>query len=95
MSTAKHRLTTENEARVERLKTSESLSEATAEAPAEEIIGLSRARNALDGVCRPDYGESAHNTTIDDYKRWLGLVESIQWSQTTAADRAVVASAPF
>jgi len=78
VSTAKRRLTTEREARVERLKTEESLSEAAAETLAEEIIGIDRARNALDGVYRPDYGEEAHNMTIDDYKRWLGFVESIQ-----------------
>ena len=78
VSTAKRRLTTEREARVERLKTEESLSEAAAETLAEEIIGLDRARNALDGVYRPDYGEEAHSTTIDDHKRWLGFVESIQ-----------------
>jgi hypothetical protein len=78
VSTAKRRLTTEREARVERLKTEEPLSEAAAETLAEEIIGLDRARNALDGVYRPDYGEEAHNMSIDDYKRWLGFVESIQ-----------------
>lgn len=78
VSTAKRRLKTERTERVERLKTEESLSEAAAETLAEEIIGLDRARNALDGVYRPDYGEEAHNMTIDDYKRWLGFVESIQ-----------------
>lgn len=78
VSTAKRTLKTEREARVERLKTEASLSEETAETLAEEIIGLDRARNALDGVYRPDYGEEAHNMTIDDYKRWLGFVESIQ-----------------
>ena len=78
VSTAKRRLKTEREDRVERLKTEESLSEAAAETLAEEIIGLDRARNALDGVYRPDYGEEAHNMSIDDYKRWLGFVESIQ-----------------
>ncbi|TQQ82475.1 hypothetical protein EWF95_00790 [Halonotius roseus] len=78
VSTAKRTLKTEREARVERLKTEGSLSEATAETLAEEIIGLDRARNALDGVYRPDYGEEAHNMSIDDYKRWLGFVESIQ-----------------
>jgi len=78
VSTAKRRLKTERTERVERLKTEESLSESAAETLAEEIIGLDRARNALDGVYRPDYGEEAHNMTIDDYKRWLGFVESIQ-----------------
>lgn len=78
VSSAKRTLKTEREARVERLKTEASLSEATAERLAEEIIGLDRAPNALDGVYRPDYGEEAHTVTIDDYKRWLGFVESIQ-----------------
>ena len=78
VSTAKRTLKTEREARVERLKTEQPLGEAAAETLAEEIIGLDRARNALDGVYRPDYGEEAHNMSIDDYKRWLGFVESIQ-----------------
>jgi len=78
VSTAKQRLKTERDERVERLKTDQTLDEATAETLAEEIIGLDRARNALDGVYRPNYGEEAHNMTIDDYKRWLGFVESIQ-----------------
>ena len=78
VSTAKRTLKTERTERVDRLKTDESLTEAAAETLVEEIIGLDRARNALDGVYRPDYGEEAHNMTIDDYKRWLGFVESIQ-----------------
>lgn len=78
VSTAKRKLKTEREARVERLKTEESLSEATAETLAEEIIGLDRAHNALDGVYRPDYGEETHTMSIDDSKRWLGFVESIR-----------------
>jgi len=78
VSTAKQRLKTERDERVERLKTDQTLDEETAETLAEEIIGLDRARNALDGVYRPNYGEEAHNMTIDDYKRWLGFVESIQ-----------------
>jgi len=78
VSTAKRTLKTERTERVDRLKTDESLTEAAAENLFEEIIGLDRARNALDGVYRPDYGEEAHNMTIDDYKRWLGFVESIQ-----------------
>ena len=78
VSTAKQRLKTERDERVERLKTDQTLDEETAETLAEEIIGLDRARNALDGVYRPNYGEEAHNMTIDDYKRWLGFVEAIQ-----------------
>jgi len=78
VSTAKRTLKTERTERVDRLKTDESLTEAAAENLFEEIIGLDRARNALDGVYRPDYGEEVHNMTIDDYKRWLGFVESIQ-----------------
>ena len=78
VSTAKQRLKTERDERAERLKTDQTLNEEAAETIAEEIIGLDRARNALDGIYRPNYGEEAHNTTIDDYKRWLGFVESIQ-----------------
>ena len=78
VSTAKQRLKTERNERVERLKTDQTLDEETADTLAEEIIGLDRARNALDGVYRPNYGEEAHNMSIDDYKRWLGFVESIQ-----------------
>jgi hypothetical protein len=78
VSTAKQRLKTERDERAERLKTDQTLDEEAAETIAEEIIGLDRARNALDGIYRPNYGEEAHNMTIDDYKRWLGFVESIQ-----------------
>jgi len=78
VSTAKQRLKTERDERAERLKTDQTLNEEAAETIAEEIIGLDRARNALDGIYRPNYGEEAHNMTIDDYKRWLGFVESIQ-----------------
>jgi len=78
VSTAKRTLKTERDERVERLKTDQTLDVATAETLAEEIIGLDRARNALDGVYHPDYGEEAQNMAIDDYKRWLGFVESIQ-----------------
>ena len=78
VSTAKQRLKTERDERAERLKTDQTLDEEAAETIAEEIIGLDRARNALDGIYCPNYGEEAHNMTIDDYKRWLGFVESIQ-----------------
>jgi len=78
VSTAKQRLHGERERRLDRLKNDESLDEATAKELADEIVGIDRARNALDNVYRPDYSTEVRSATVDDYKRWLGFLESIQ-----------------
>ncbi|MFO7834211.1 MAG: DUF5788 family protein [Halohasta sp.] len=78
VSTAKRRLRTERTERVDRLKNDESLDDETAKELADEIIGLDRARNALDSLYRPDYGSEVRSAEIDDYKRWLGFLESVQ-----------------
>ena len=77
VSTAKQRLRTERTERVDRLK-HDDLDEAAARALAKEIIGLDRARNALDSLYRPDYAKDVRTAEIDDYKRWLGFLESVQ-----------------
>ncbi|WP_253736867.1 DUF5788 family protein [Halohasta salina] len=77
VSTAKRRLRNERTERVDRLK-NDDLDAETAKELADEIVGLDRARNALDSLYRPDYGSEVRSAEIDDYKRWLGFLESVQ-----------------
>jgi len=78
VSTAKQRLRNERTDRVDRLKNDDSLDHETATELADEIVGLDRARNALDTLYRPDYAAEVRSAEIDDYKRWLGFLESVQ-----------------
>ena len=78
VSTAKQRLRNERTERVDRLKNDESLDHETAKELADEIVGIDRARNALDSLYRPDYAKDVRTAEIDDYKRWLGFLESVQ-----------------
>ena len=78
VSTAKQRLRNERTKRVDRLKNDDSLDQETAEELADEIVGIDRARNALDSLYRPDYAKDVRTADIDDYKRWLGFLESVQ-----------------
>lgn len=78
VSTAKQRLRNERTKRVDRLKNDDSLDQETAEELADEIVGIDRARNALDSLYRPDYATDVRTADIDDYKRWLGFLESVQ-----------------
>lgn len=65
------------EERYERLKEAP-LDEEEAESLATEIIGIDRALNALDTIRRPRYGDESQANHIEDYKRWLGFLESVQ-----------------
>jgi hypothetical protein len=65
------------EERFERLKHAE-MERAKAEALAEEIIGIDRALNALEGIRRPAYAEDASHQQIEDYKRWLGFLDAVR-----------------
>jgi len=77
VSRARQTLAAERKQRVERLKTDQ-LSREEAEALADEIIGIDRARNALKTIRHPDFGDQANSASIDDYKRWLSFVDAIQ-----------------
>jgi len=65
------------EKRFERLKHAE-IGRTDAEALAEEIIGIDRALNALEGIRRPAYAEDAGHQQIEDYKRWLGFLDAVR-----------------
>ena len=77
VSQARKRFAAEREQRLDRLKTDQ-LSREEAEALANEIIGIDRAQNALKTIRHPSYGEDARNNNIEDHKRWLAFLDSIQ-----------------
>ncbi len=77
VSQARKRFAAERDLRVDRLKTDQ-LSREEAEALADEIIGIDRAQNALKTIRHPSYGEESRTNNIDDYKRWLSFLDSIQ-----------------
>lgn len=70
------KLTDRREELERRLKT-DPLEREQAERIAAEIVGIDRAINALENLRRPSYGEDAARSQIDDYKRWLGFLESV------------------
>ena len=77
VSRARQLFATERQQRVEQLKT-DPLTREEAERLADEIIGIDRAQNALKTIRHPDFGEESRHTTIDDHKRWLSFLDSIQ-----------------
>ncbi len=77
LSRAKQVFAAERNKRVDRLK-HDQLTSDEAEQLANEIIGIDRARNALKTIRHPDFGEEARNANIDDHKRWLSFLDSIQ-----------------
>ena len=77
VSRARQSLATERQQRVDRLETDQ-LSREEAEQLADEIVGIDRARNALKTIRHPDFGDQAATTNVDDHKRWLSFVDSIQ-----------------
>ena len=74
---AKQSFRAAREERYDRLKHDE-MADADAEALAEEIIGIDRALNALEGIRRPSYGDETKHQEIEDYKRWLGFLDSVR-----------------
>ena len=77
VETAKRTFREERAQRVERIE-SETLSREEAEEVADEIVGIDRALNALETIRHPDYGEEAQSSTIEDHKRWLSFLDSVQ-----------------
>ncbi len=77
VSQAKKRFAAEREQRLNRLRTDQ-LTHEEAEQLADEIIGIDRARNALKTIRHPSYGEEARTNNIEDHKRWLSFLDSIQ-----------------
>jgi len=74
---AKRVLKAERESRFDRLAT-ESIDHETAEILVGEINGLDRALNALDTIRRPDYGDESQSAMIEDYKKWLGFLDTVR-----------------
>ena len=77
LSAAKRAFRDERANRVDRLE-SAPLDREAAERIADEIVGIDRALNALETIRHSDFGEEAHESTIDDHKRWLGFLEAVQ-----------------
>lgn len=74
---AKQALRTERKRRVERLE-SEPLDRETAEAIADDVVGIDRALNALDSIREPSYSERARAAEREDHERWLGFLDTIR-----------------
>jgi len=77
IAAAKRVFREERAERVDRLE-AEPLDRETAEQVAEEIVGIDRALNALETIRQPDFSEKSRSSTVDDYKRWLGFLDSVQ-----------------
>jgi hypothetical protein len=77
VSKAKRIFREERAERVDRLE-DHPLDREQAERLADEIVGIDRALNALGTIRHPDFGDESHSATIEDHKRWLGFLESVQ-----------------
>ncbi|MFC7131676.1 MULTISPECIES: DUF5788 family protein [Salinibaculum] len=77
LTEAKRALREARARRVERLET-ESLALDTAEAIADEVVGIDRALNALENIRHPDFGDHAHSAKIADHKKWLGFLDTVR-----------------
>jgi hypothetical protein len=77
VSAARDALAAERARRVERLER-EPIDRETAERLAEEVIGVDRALNALDGIRRPGFADEHHADTLAGHERWLAFVDEIR-----------------
>ena len=77
VTAARESLEAERERRVSRLET-DSLDRETAEALAEEAIGIDRALNALEGIRRPGFADEHHADTVAGHERWLAFVDRVR-----------------
>ena len=84
VSSVKTTLRAERERRIDRLKgesgdaTNDPLDRETAEALADEIVGIDRALNALDTIRHPDFADEHRSATLDGHERWLAFVDAVQ-----------------
>ncbi|MEF8821579.1 MAG: DUF5788 family protein [Halovenus sp.] len=74
---AKRVLKAERKRRFDRLE-NEPIDHETAEELVVEINGLDRALNALDTIRRPNYGDESRSAMIEDYKKWLGFLDTVR-----------------
>jgi|AntRauMinimDraft_4_1070384.scaffolds.fasta_scaffold02934_4 hypothetical protein len=93
VSSVKAVLRAERERRMDRLKGTEGvdagaddaandadaqLDRETAEALADEIVGIDRALNALDTIRHPDFADEHQSAALDGHERWLSFVDAVQ-----------------
>lgn len=77
VTAARESLRAGRERRLDRLET-ERLDRETAETLAEEIIGIDRALNALEGIRRPGFADEHHADTLAGHERWLAFVDRVR-----------------
>ncbi|QUO47138.1 MULTISPECIES: DUF5788 family protein [Halorubrum] len=77
VTAARDALRAERERRLDRLET-EPIDRETAEALAEEVIGIDRALNALEGIRRPGFADEHHADTLAGHERWLAFVDQVR-----------------
>ncbi|WP_424014711.1 DUF5788 family protein [Halorubrum xinjiangense] len=77
VTAARESLRSERARRLDRLET-EPVDRETAEALAEEVIGIDRALNALEGIRRPGFADEHHADTLAGHERWLAFVDQVR-----------------
>lgn len=77
VTAARNALRGERERRLDRLET-EPIDRETAETLAEEVIGIDRALNALEGIRRPGFADEHHADTVAGHERWLAFVDQVR-----------------
>lgn len=77
VTAARDALRGERERRLDRLET-EPIDRETAETLAEEVIGIDRALNALEGIRRPGFADEHHADTVAGHERWLAFVDQVR-----------------
>ncbi|RLM72545.1 DUF5788 family protein [Halorubrum sp. Atlit-26R] len=77
VTAARDALRAERERRLDRLET-EPIDRETAEALAEQVIGIDRALNALEGIRRPGFADEHHADTVAGHERWLAFVDQVR-----------------
>ncbi|QKG91585.1 hypothetical protein HPS36_01510 [Halorubrum salinarum] len=77
VTAARESLRAERARRVERLE-SDPLDPETAEALADEVVGIDRALNALEGIRRPGFADEHHADTLAGHERWLAFVDQVR-----------------
>lgn len=74
---AKRVLKAERRSRFEQLE-NDPIDEERAEQLVREINGLDRALNALNRIRRPTYAQESRSSRVQDYKKWLGFIDTVR-----------------
>ncbi|WP_128904531.1 DUF5788 family protein [Halorubrum amylolyticum] len=87
VSSVKATLRAERERRIDRLRgdprdaddgSDAPIDRGTAEALADEIVGIDRAMNALETIRHPDFADEHRAATLEGHERWLSFVDAVQ-----------------